>query len=110
MCRSAPGRRETRRGSHALHFPGNQGQACVRETYDLALPSPRSLFVKKCPLEPRSLGERIRKTRIDAGFGIKDLATMLGVCESTIYNWEVRGSRPSGDYVERIFEIVARAS
>lgn len=95
MYRSGLDPRETRTGSHAEHFLGSRAQDSVRETYALALPSPKSLFMKKCPLEPRTLGEEIRKARLEAGLEIKEVADMLGVCKSTIYKWEVRGRKLS---------------
>ncbi len=46
------------------------------------------------PLHPKTLGDQIRKSRLDAGMLIKDLASMLGVTADTIINWEIRNTHP----------------
>jgi len=42
--------------------------------------------------------------------GIGELADVLGVCESTIDKWQVRGRKPSGDYVEMVLELIPSAN
>jgi ribosome-binding protein aMBF1 (putative translation factor) len=53
-------------------------------------------FVDGYPTEIRSLGDIIRKKRMDDGLFIKDLAKLLDVNEGTIINWEIRGIMPMG--------------
>jgi DNA-binding transcriptional regulator YiaG len=60
----------------------------------LSRPLLKQLFIKNYPASPKTLGERIRKARMDAGLQIKELAGMLGVTEDTVINWEIRGMKP----------------
>jgi len=59
-------------------------------------------FNPRYPKEPKSLGEQIRKVRMDKGLMIKELASQLGVSEDTVINWEIRGRKPKGMNLERI--------
>jgi DNA-binding XRE family transcriptional regulator len=77
----------------------------------LASPSPVYLFSKSInwldfdptyPKNPKTLGDYIRKYRMEKGLLIKELAKELGVTEDTVINWEVRGVRPCGKHLERI--------
>lgn len=54
------------------------------------------------PKEPKSLGERIRKARMDKGFLIRELASQLGVTEDTVINWEVRNVKPADSSIEKL--------
>lgn len=57
------------------------------------------------PKEPKTLGERIRKARMDKGLMIKELAKFVGVTEDTVINWELRGVRPRGKSLERMRKL-----
>ncbi|MFH1778795.1 MAG: helix-turn-helix transcriptional regulator [Candidatus Omnitrophota bacterium] len=57
------------------------------------------------PKEPKTLGERIRKVRMDKGLMIKEVAEMLGVTEDTVINWELRGRKPRGRSLERVRKL-----
>ena len=48
----------------------------------------------KYPKNPKNFGERLRKKRMDKRLTMKDIATRLGVSETTVYNWEIRGIKP----------------
>jgi len=48
------------------------------------------------PKELRTLGDRVRKRRLDLGLRQKDVAEQLGVDEMTINNWERHRTRPIG--------------
>ena len=54
------------------------------------------------PKEPKTLGERIRKARMDKGLMIKGLAEQLGVTDDTVINWEIRGMVPQGKSMEKV--------
>ena len=54
------------------------------------------------PKEPKTLGERIRKVRMDKDLLIKDLAEIIGVTEDTIINWEIRNIQPRGKSLEKL--------
>ena len=58
------------------------------------------------PKEPKTLGERIRKARMDKGLMIKGLAEQLGVTEDTVINWEIRGMKPRGKSMERVRDFL----
>lgn len=58
------------------------------------------------PKNPQTLGERIRKARMDKGLMIKELAEIIGVTEETVINWEIRGSKPRGESFERVREFI----
>ncbi|PIP68029.1 MAG: hypothetical protein CO035_07910 [Candidatus Omnitrophica bacterium CG_4_9_14_0_2_um_filter_42_8] len=57
------------------------------------------------PQNPKTLGEKIRKTRIDKGLLIRELAKLIGVTPDSIINWEIRGVKPR----ERSFKKLAVA-
>lgn len=54
------------------------------------------------PKAPKTLGERIRKARMDKGLMIKGLAEQLGVTDDTVINWEIRDIGPVGRNLERV--------
>ena len=60
----------------------------------------------KYPKNPKNFGERIRKKRMDKRLTMKDIATRLGVSETTVYNWEIRGIRPYRKTEEKLKAIL----
>ena len=54
------------------------------------------------PKAPKTLGERIRKARMNKGLLIRELASYIGVAEDTVINWEIRGMKPRKGAMERI--------
>ncbi len=63
-------------------------------------------FNPSYPREPKTLGERIRKARMDKGLQIKELARLVGVTEDTVINWEVRGRKPRRKSLRRLKELI----
>ena len=59
------------------------------------------------PKAPKTLGERIRKARMDKGLMIKGLAEKIGVTEDTVINWEIRDMKPHGKSMGRVMEFIA---
>jgi transcriptional regulator with XRE-family HTH domain len=53
-----------------------------------------------------TLGEIIRKWRLEQGLFQRDLARMLGVDEMTIVNWEKGKTKPAKRYLERLKELI----
>ncbi|PNU19141.1 hypothetical protein C2E25_14180 [Geothermobacter hydrogeniphilus] len=51
--------------------------------------------------EPKTLGEQLRRRRIEQGLQQKEVAARLGVTTSTVWNWE-HGWRIGGRYGPRI--------
>jgi DNA-binding XRE family transcriptional regulator len=54
------------------------------------------------PKEPKNLGEKIRKARMDRGLMVKELADIIGVTEDTIINWELRNIKPRGENAKKV--------
>ena len=54
----------------------------------------------------RTLGERIRKWRLEQGLFQRELAKMIGVDEMTIVNWEKGRTKPIKGNLERIRAIM----
>jgi hypothetical protein len=54
------------------------------------------------PERPRSVGEKLRRMRLDLRLQIKEVAAAVGVCETTIINWERRGVVPKPERFRRI--------
>ena len=58
------------------------------------------------PREPKTLGERIRKARMDKGLLIRELVALVGVTADTVMNWELRGVRPMERSLRRLQEVL----
>ena len=54
------------------------------------------------PVIPRTVGQRLKKKRMDMGLFQKDVAKILGVDVNTITNWEKERTRPSKGCMGRI--------
>jgi len=65
-------------------------------------------FNPKYPKNPQTLGERIKKARMDKGLLIVELAELIGVTADTIINWEIRGIIPEGRNMERVSEFLKK--
>lgn len=55
------------------------------------------------PQNPQSIGEHIRKRRLEQNLFQADVARLIGVEETSIYNWESNRSNPS---IKNIPEII----
>ncbi len=58
------------------------------------------------PKELVTLGDHIRKRRLDLGLLQKDVAVTIGVDTCTITNWEKGHSQPELWYISRIIEFL----
>ncbi len=76
------------------------------EIYHLTLEIPKQILIDGYPKEIKSLGDLIRKTRMDHGLEIKELGMTLGVDECTVTNWELRGFYPTGVNLRRVVEFI----
>jgi DNA-binding transcriptional regulator YiaG len=56
-----------------------------------------------------TLGDYIRKFRMDKGLLIKDLSRELGVTEDTVINWEVRGRMPYKKFMGNLANNIRKA-
>jgi len=62
----------------------------------------KAVFDPTYPEHPHTLGEKLRKARMDANLEIKELASMIGVTPSTIINWEQGHTNPKSSLVSKI--------
>lgn len=60
----------------------------------------------KYPKNPKTLGERIRKARMDQHMMVKELAERVGVVPETIINWEKRNLKPTRKHCERLRAVL----
>jgi DNA-binding XRE family transcriptional regulator len=44
-------------------------------------------FDPRYPKNPQTLGERLRKARIDKGMTLKEVAALFGVSDTAVINW-----------------------
>jgi DNA-binding XRE family transcriptional regulator len=54
---------------------------------NLKLRSPKP-FDKAYPMELRSIGDHLRKRRLDLGLHQREVAVRIGVDKTTVYKWE----------------------
>jgi transcriptional regulator with XRE-family HTH domain len=59
--------------------------------------------VKKYPANPKTIGEAIRKRRLDLGLRQVEVAKMIGCDEMSIVNWEVGHSTPR---INRVPDVI----
>lgn len=58
------------------------------------------------PEDPVSIGNHIRKKRMDLKLIQKDVAKILGVTEDSITNWENNSSEPQVNYFPQIIDFL----
>ena len=76
--------------------------------YPIQFPLSPRVFSPEYPENPNTLGEAIRKARLDKGLMIKELAELVGADEMTIINWELRNRSPKEKFhrsLKRVLDI-----
>ena len=58
------------------------------------------------PSKPKTIGEIIRKARMDKGLQEKELARLAGVTASTVGNWEIYGKIPRLEYYRKLKNVL----
>ena len=58
------------------------------------------------PKSLNTLGDHIRKKRLDLGLLQKDVATQIGVAEATIYNWETQRTAPTLYSIPKVLKFL----
>jgi len=58
------------------------------------------------PKEIITIGDQIRKTRLDRGLLQKDVAKLIGVTEDCITNWEKNRNKPQKKYYEQVYSFL----
>ena len=82
--------------------PTSKRVSGLRLGWGEALPAPRRAPTHEYPEDPKTLGQRIRKRRMDEGLRVKDLAKLLGTNPWSVSHWESDGRRPSPKKLQRI--------
>ena len=60
------------------------------------------------PAQLNTLGDHIRKRRLDLGLLQREVAEELGVTESTIWNWEANYSSPQLRLIPKVIAFLGR--
>ena len=63
-------------------------------------------FNPKYPKNPQTVGEKLRKARMDRRMTLKEAAVLFGVSETAVINWEIRGKTPEASRMERVKEFI----
>jgi DNA-binding XRE family transcriptional regulator len=71
----------------------------------LALKGPKPL-PPEYPKDLQTLGDHIRRRRLELGLFQKDAAKQIGVDEATIYNWESNETQPTNRSIPRIIQFL----
>lgn len=58
------------------------------------------------PKNPRTIGEIIRKVRMDKGLQIKQVAQAVKVSPDSVINWELRGRKPRYRHIAMLEKIL----
>ncbi|MGH7773938.1 MAG: helix-turn-helix domain-containing protein [Candidatus Binatia bacterium] len=69
----------------------------------LQAPKPRP---PKYPQELKTLGDHIRKRRLDLGLLQKEVAERIGVDEGTLFNWERNKTLPQIRHIPKITQFL----
>jgi len=72
--------------------------------YRMVLPRP-IIPPKGYPVHLKTLGDHIRKRRLELGLSQQEVATIIGVSESTVWNWEHR-TDPELRYITKIIAFL----
>ncbi|BDV41607.1 hypothetical protein GURASL_05300 [Geotalea uraniireducens] len=75
-----------------------------RHTFSIAIPLQKQA-VPGYPEHPLTVGEHIRKKRMDLGLLQREVAEIIGVTESSIWNWE-HGVEPELQYNPKIINFL----
>ena len=66
-------------------------------------------FDPRYPKNPQTLGEKLRKARMDKDMTLKEAAVLFGVSDTAVLNWEIRGKLPEESRMEIVKEFIAPA-
>jgi DNA-binding XRE family transcriptional regulator len=69
--------------------------------YNICIARPL-VFPDGYPVNPKTIGEHIRKKRMDCRLMQSDVASIIGVSEESIWNWENDRIKPSKKNLEII--------
>ncbi len=87
-------------------FQSSGDRQCRLDDLGQCLTMPRPIVPPKgYPVAPRSLGEHLRKKRLDLGLLQAQVAEKIGVTESTVWNWE-HGVTPALQHHSKIIQFL----
>ncbi len=90
-----------RRGIHDVH----NDNICPL-VYTLEIEINLLDFNPKYPKNPQTLGEKLRKARMDKGVTLKEAATLFGVSDTAVLNWEIKGKIPEENRIKIVQEFM----
>jgi DNA-binding XRE family transcriptional regulator len=93
-------RRIACRGDYKIHM---DIPALPFSRFEISIKKP---FGKDYPLEPKTLGDVIRRKRIEKNLLQKDVAKIIVVTEESIYNWENNHSKPQVKFYPAIKKFI----
>ena len=67
-------------------------------------------FDPRYPKNPQTLGEKLRKARMDKGMTLKEAAGIFGVTDTAVINWEIRSTMPEASRMEKVKEFITNCS
>ena len=62
------------------------------------------------PKNPQTIGEKLRKARMDRRMTLKETAALFGVSDTSVINWEIRGKMPEVSRMEKVKEFITNCS
>jgi len=60
----------------------------------------------RIPIEPKTIGDHLRRKRLSMKLRQKDVAERLGVTGACVYNWEANDSEPRLQYMPAVIEFL----
>jgi transcriptional regulator with XRE-family HTH domain len=91
--------------SESLRVPGIRRRMVALPFCSASLRAPRPV-PRGYPVNPRSLGEHLRRRRLDAGLTQRAVAKRLGVDAWTVVNWEQDRTRPQASKVGALYRFL----
>ena len=58
------------------------------------------------PQNPVSIGEHIKKRRLEQGLFQREVAKIIGVTENSVYSWENNSTEPPNRFIPKIIEFL----
>ena len=63
-------------------------------------------LVKRCPVNPKTIGDHLRKHRIELGLEQTEVAAKLGVCRNSLQHWEQNRGTPLPKQMPAIIQFL----
>jgi hypothetical protein len=76
-CKHALDLKENRRGNHAVQNIERLATEFINLLYIIKVEIPKNIFNENYPVNPKTFGERLRKSLMDAQMQLKDVAGLI---------------------------------